>query len=161
MLTWKVESLPRRRKLTWKHAVRCTSLTRSWTPTEFCASVDALDEPKFPVILPRDSHVTRLTIQHFHARTSHQGKGMTLNEERANGFWVNSASSVVAKMILSCIRCQRMRGAEQEQRTWDLPEDRLKSTPSFTHCAVDYLGPLVIKEGRKEVIWHPYYMYGF
>ena len=75
------------------------------------------DEIKFPVILPQDSHVTRLTIQHFHECTSHQGKGMTLNEERANGFWVNSASSVVAKMISSCIRCQRMLGAVQEQST--------------------------------------------
>lgn len=34
------------------------------------------DEIKFPVILPQDSHVTRLTIQHFHECTSHQGKGM-------------------------------------------------------------------------------------
>ena len=32
------------------------------------------DEIKFPVILSRDSHVTRLTIQHFHEHTSHQGK---------------------------------------------------------------------------------------
>lgn len=119
------------------------------------------DEIKFPVILQQDSHVTRLTIQHFHECTSHQGKGITLNEERANGFWVNSALSVVAKMISSCISCQRMRGAVQEQSTWDLPEDRLKSTPPFTYCALDYVRPFVMKEGRKEAIWRPYYMYGF
>ena len=75
---------------------------------------------------------------------------MTLNELRSNGFWVNSGSSVVAKMkISSCIRCQGLLGAVQEQRMSDLPEDRLESTPPFTYCAVDYFGPFVIKERRK------------
>ena len=74
---------------------------------------------------------------------------MTLNELRSNGFWVNSGSSVVAKMISSCIRCQGLCGAVQEQRMSDLPEDRLESTPPFTYCAVDYFGPFVIKERRK------------
>ena len=77
---------------------------------------------------------------------------MTLNELRSNEFWVNSGSSVVAKMISSCNRCQGLRGAVQEQRMSDLPEDRLESTPPFTYCAycaVDYFGPFVIKERRK------------
>ena len=33
----------------------------------------------------------------------------------------------------------------------DLPEDRVEPAPPFTHCAVDYFGPLNIKEGRKEL----------
>ena len=33
----------------------------------------------------------------------------------------------------------------------DLPEDLLESTPPFTYCAVDYFGPFVIKERRKEL----------
>ena len=76
---------------------------------------------------------------------------MTLNEVRSNGFWVVSGSSVVASMISSCVKCQRLRGAVQEQRMSDLPEDRLESTPPFTYCAVDFFGPFVIKERRKEL----------
>lgn len=33
----------------------------------------------------------------------------------------------------------------------DLPSDRLEPTPPFTYCAVDYFGPWMIKEGRKEL----------
>ena len=33
----------------------------------------------------------------------------------------------------------------------DLPEDRLESHPPFTYCAVDYFGPFIIKENRKEL----------
>ncbi|XP_022790963.1 uncharacterized protein LOC111330386 [Stylophora pistillata] len=106
---------------------------------------------KFPIILPRNSHVTKLIIRHFHARTHHQGKGMILNEVRSNGFWVLSGSSVVANMISSCVTCQKLRGTVQEQKMSDLPEDRLESSPPFTYCAMDYFGPFVIKQARKEL----------
>ena len=109
------------------------------------------DDIKFPIILPRNSHVTRLIVKHFHERTHHQGKGMTLNEVRSNGFWVVSGPSVVANIISSCVKCQKLRGAVQEQRMSDLPEDRLEPTPPFTYCAVDYFGPFIIKDGRKEL----------
>jgi hypothetical protein len=32
-----------------------------------------------------------------------------------------------------------------------LPLDRLEPAPPFTNCAVDYFGPFIIKEGRKEL----------
>ena len=105
---------------------------------------------KFPIILSRNSHVTKLIVKHFHERTYHQGKGMTLNEVRSNGFWVVSGPSLVANIISSCVKCQRLRGAVQEKRMSDFPEDRLEPAPPFTYCAVDYLGPFIIKEGRKE-----------
>ena len=76
---------------------------------------------------------------------------MTLNEVRSNGFWVVSGPTVVANIISSCIKCQKLRGAVQEQRMSDLPEDCLEPTPPFTYCAVDYLGPFIIKDGRKEL----------
>ena len=109
------------------------------------------DDTKFPIILPRNSHVTKLIVKHFQERTYHQGKGMTLNEVRSNGFWVVSGPSVVANIISSCVKCQKLRGAVQEQRMSDLPEDCLEPTPPFTYCAVDYFGPFIIKDGRKEL----------
>ena len=106
------------------------------------------DDMKFPIILPRNSHVTTLIVRYFHARTSHQGKTMTLNEVRSNGFWIISGSVVVSSIISSCVKCKKLRGAVQEQR---MSEDRLETAPPFTYCAVDYFGPFIVKDGRKEL----------
>ena len=108
------------------------------------------DEIKFPIILPRDSHITMLIAKHFHERASYQGKGITLNEVRSNRFWVINGSSIVASLISSCVKCQRLCGAVQEQRMSDLPQDRHESTPPFTYCEVDHSGPFIVIEGRKE-----------
>ena len=109
------------------------------------------DDVKFLIILPRDSHVTMLIVKHFHESTTHQGKGMTLNVIRSNGFWVVSASSTLASAISSCVKSQKLWGAVQEQRMSDPPEDHLESTPPFTCCAVDYFGPFIVKDGRKQL----------
>ena len=112
---------------------------------------DFTDETKFPVILPRKGHVTGLIIKYYHEKVQHQGRGMSLNEIRANGFWVIGGTSAVASKIAKCVTCRKLRGAVQEQKMSDLPEDRLEPAPPFTYCAVDYCGPWYIKEGRKEV----------
>ena len=109
------------------------------------------DDMKFPIILPRNSHVTTLIVRYFHERTSHRRKTMTLNEVRSNGFWIISGSAVVSSIISSCVKCKKLRGAVQEQRMSDLPEDRLETAPPFTYCAVDYFGPFIVKDGRKEL----------
>ena len=108
-------------------------------------------EVKFPVILPRRSHVTTLIIRYFHEKIKHQGRGMTLNEIRANGYWIVGGTSAVGSYIWSCVVCRKMRSAVVEQKMADLPEDRLEPAPPFTFCAVDYFGPFSIKEGRKEM----------
>lgn len=109
------------------------------------------NDVKHPIILPRNSHVTELIIRHFHERINHQGRGMTINELRSNGFWIVGVSSAVSSMLFKCVTCKRLRGVVQEQKMSDLPIDRLDPSPPFTYCAVDLFGPIYIKEGRKEL----------
>ena len=47
--------------------------------------------------------------------------------------------------------CRKLRGGPQEQKLANLPDDHLEPALPFTFCAVDYLGPSHIKEGRCEV----------
>ena len=99
----------------------------------------------------RDSHVTTLIIRHIHENTEHQGRGITLNEVRANGYWILGGSGAVSSYISRCFVCRKLETAPQRQKMADLPEDRVEPAPPFTHCTVDYFGPWNIKEGRKEL----------
>ena len=112
---------------------------------------DLNNETKFPIILPRDSHITKLLVQHFHEACLNQGRTTTLNEIRSHGYWIIGGTSSVSRHILSCVRCRKLRSSPQSQKMSDLPEDRLHQAPPFTYCAVDYFGPWMVKEKRKEL----------
>lgn len=107
-------------------------------------------ELRHPVILPKDCHITRLILAHYHAQICHQGRGQTLTELRANGFWAVGGSKMVAKMIRECVQCRRLRRPVEEQRMSELPKERCEVSAPFTFCGMDCFGPFVIKRGRKE-----------
>ena len=106
---------------------------------------------KHPFILPKKGHVTELVICHHHQKVAHQGRGMTHNHIRSSGFWIIGGRSAVASHISKCVKCRKFRGSLQEQKMADLPEDRLDPTPPFTYSAVDFFGPWLIEEGRRQV----------
>lgn len=99
---------------------------------------------KHPIIIPKAS----LIAKHSHEAIQHQGRGITLNEIRSSGYWIVSGGPVVSRLIHDCVTC---RASSQEQKMADLPSDHLEPTPPFTYSAVDYFGPWIIKEGRKEL----------
>lgn len=107
-------------------------------------------ELKHPVILPEEGIFTQLILDHCCKKTQHQGRGQNLNKLRANRYWIMGASKVVAKHIKSCITCRKVRGPTQEQRTADLPVDRVEPSPPFTFTGIDCFGPFYTKQGRKE-----------
>ena len=112
---------------------------------------DLEDSIKFPILLPRKGHVTKLIVRHFHEVTKHQGRTTTLNEARSSGYWIVGGTSSVSEYIFNCVKCRKIRGSTQTQKMADLPEDRLQPAPPFTYCAVDYFGPWIVKEKRKEM----------
>lgn len=105
---------------------------------------------KFPLIVPGKSHIGNLIVKHCHEQVNHQGRGMTINQVRSCGYWIVGGSSAVASHILKCVKCQKLRGVVEEQKMADLPLDRSESAPPFTFSAVDYFGPWLVREGRRE-----------
>lgn len=108
------------------------------------------NEATHPVILLKKGHVTDLVICHHHQRTKHQSRGITHNRIRSNGFWIISGGSTVANHMSKCVKC-RTYEETQQQKMADLPGDRLEPAPPFTYSAVDYFGPLNVKERRREL----------
>jgi hypothetical protein len=108
------------------------------------------DDLKHPVLVPQHGHVSRLIIDHYHKRTAHSGRGITLNSIRQAGYWIVKSRVAVTTYIMNCVGCRKLRGAPCCQKMADLPADRLEPAAPFTFSAVDYFGPFLIKEGRSE-----------
>ena len=112
-------------------------------------NADIPQESKHPIILPRKSNVTTLIIRQAHERLGHAGRGHVLARLREK-YWVVGTNSAVRQLISSCVTCRRHRAPPQDQKMADLPPDRLTPAPPFTYVGVDFFGPYVTKEGRKE-----------
>ena len=104
---------------------------------------------KHPVLLPKESTVSNLIIQHYHQIVAHGGRGLTLNEVRSAGYWIIGANSAVKKMVYNCVECRKLRGKIGEQMMANLPLCRVNDAAPFTYCGVDMFGPFLIKQRRS------------
>ena len=107
-------------------------------------------ESKHPAILPKKSHVTTLLIRHAHKRLGHAGRSHIIANLRER-YWIIKVNAAARHVISKCVFCRRNHGKPSEQKMADLPRDCISPAPPFTYTGVDYFGPFLIKEGRKEV----------
>ena len=105
---------------------------------------------KHPTIIPKNQHITKLIIAHFHEKVKHQGKGLTINEIRSNGYWIPGMNRAVASYIWHCVTCRKLRRPTEMQRMSDLPPARVEPSPPFAYSGMDCFGPFFSKQGRKE-----------
>ena len=106
---------------------------------------------KYPVIVPRDCSIAEMIVRWCHQNVEHGGRGYTQNEVRSQGIWISKCSSLVKKVIANCVLCRKLRGSFCQQKMGDLPFERSEEMPPFTYCGIDYFGPVLVKEGRKEL----------
>ncbi|XP_036141730.1 uncharacterized protein LOC118645203 [Monomorium pharaonis] len=65
-------------------------------------------------------------------------------------FWPLSLRSAVRKIINNCIKCFKARPSISEAEMACLPSPRVTVSRPFTHCGVDYAGPVTLREGRRR-----------
>lgn len=106
---------------------------------------------KFPVIVPKNSHIAQLLISQLHEEEGHQGTGMTLNSIRQRGYWIIGGRLLVKQFVNKCVICRKCRAKRQSQKMSDLPTERVTPAAPFTYSGVDVFGPFYLKEGRKEL----------
>lgn len=102
---------------------------------------------KHPIILAKDSPLTKLLIVYYHQKTHHQGRVITQAALRTAGYFIPKGSSTLKNFLKQCVTCQKLRGPRLEQIMSDLPPDRLECTPPFTHCGMDVFGPYLVTDG--------------
>ena len=108
-------------------------------------------DQKHPVILPNKHHVTDVIISHCHTCNGHVGIEDTLAFVR-HKYWIINGRSAVKRVLSKCQLCRRHNARAQEQFMAPLPMERLVPyMPAFTYVAIDYFGPLYVKQRRSHV----------
>ena len=109
------------------------------------------EETKFPIILPKKSHVTELILEDVHRSTGHIGRSHML-ASLYKKFWVIAANSAARKIVHKCVTCRRNKARTGMQMMADLPAERLiPDDPPFTTVGLDYFGPFEVRQGRSLV----------
>lgn len=101
------------------------------------------------IVLPRSHKLTRLIIESEHQRNLHSGLHGTIAAVRQR-FWPLSLRSVTRSVINKCIICFKARSTFSEALIGSLPTARVSISKPFTHCGVDYAGPITLREGKRR-----------
>lgn len=75
---------------------------------------------KHPAILPNDSHLCGLLMDHIHNMSSHCGRSHLLTKLHKR-YWITSGNSTDRKVIGDCLFCRRWNGFAIEQKMAHLP----------------------------------------
>ncbi|XP_062713760.1 uncharacterized protein LOC134290608 [Aedes albopictus] len=108
-------------------------------------------QTKFPVILPRQHHITFLLVDYCHRRFRHCNRETIVNEMRQL-YEIPRLRSVVFNVAVECMTCKIRRATPRPPPMAPLPKVRV--TPyvrPFTFVGVDYFGPVMVKVGRSIV----------
>ena len=106
---------------------------------------------KHQIILPKNDHMTKLIVEHYHLLSGHSGRELVLSLAREK-FWIINATSVIKRALSKCVDCQRHQGPVCEQKIADLHVDRLTpDRPPFTSVGIDCFGPFQVHRGRSVV----------
>lgn len=108
-------------------------------------------ETKYPLIVPKNHHISILIARHYHLVSGHSGleHALSLIRER---IWIVGARATLRRILDRCVSCRRRQALVRNQKMADLPVHRVTpDRPSFTFVGVDCFGPFMIKRARSFV----------
>ncbi|KAL1446606.1 hypothetical protein WDU94_015601 [Cyamophila willieti] len=112
------------------------------------------DNP-FPVLLPKRDHLTDIIVLDIHVKSCHLGVNQTLATLRSD-YWLPSGRTEIKRILRSCDICRKFNSKPYATPEFSAyPNYRLQKNLAFTHSAVDYFGPLQVKEGKSQsrAVW--------
>ena len=108
-------------------------------------------DTKFPILLPRNDHVSKLLVRNYHVIDGHAGIGQTLSSVRTR-FWIPKLGQMVPQIIKSCANCKIYFSQKYHvPSSPPLPEFRVSDVDPFKFIGVDMTGHYFVKVGTETV----------
>ena len=106
------------------------------------------EERKSPIVLPKDTHFSKLVVLQAHHDVMHLGVEATLDQVRSK-YLVIKGRQVVKILIRLCRRCQQIQGKPfSSVKQPDFPMFRVTLEKAFDNVGVDFAGPLLVQERK-------------
>ncbi|XP_011858887.1 PREDICTED: uncharacterized protein LOC105556404 [Vollenhovia emeryi] len=102
-----------------------------------------------PILLSAKHELTKRIIQREYIRNKHAGTQATMAFVRQQ-FWPLSLRSTTRKVTRNCVTCFKSKPVHSEAIMGSLPSGRVTASKPFSHCGVDYAGPVSLKEGKRR-----------
>ncbi|UYV60592.1 hypothetical protein LAZ67_1001615 [Cordylochernes scorpioides] len=115
------------------------------------------ENQKFPLLLPKNHHITNLIIDDIHRKYLHAGPQLVLSILGKN-YWILGARDAVKKIIKKCLICLKFKSTTIHQIMGNLPPERIIPSRPFSKTGIDLTGPFLIKRslGRSKTISKSY-----
>lgn len=112
---------------------------------------------KHPILLPHNSHLSKLIIANAHEKTYHGGPQLMLNFIRS-AYWILGAKNLVKRHVRKCVKCIRYKADQTNQLMGSLPAVRVTPARPFSRSGVDYAGPISLRttKGRGHRAYKGY-----
>ena len=106
---------------------------------------------KFPILIPKESHLSILIVRATHCMVLHGGVRETLTELRQS-YWIPKGRQLVKTEIRKCVTCRKVEGPPfRSVHSPPLPDIRVTGSQPFQVTGIDYAGPLYLRNANKEV----------
>ena len=115
------------------------------------------EDKKFPVLVPKESHLVPLINKKFHEETLHGGGQMTLNSIREQ-YWIITAKPIVNSFIKKCITCFQFTCKPDYPMMADLPAERIAPARAFSQTGIDFAGPFYVKDDGMKKTYIPIFV---
>ena len=103
-----------------------------------------------PIILDAKEYCTRLLIKFYHEKYYHGSNDSVLNELRQK-YWILGLRQGLRNLVSNCSICKIKRAKPANPKMSALPSGRVAyRLKPFSHCGLDYFGPMLIKIGRRQ-----------
>ena len=107
-------------------------------------------DTKFPYLLPKSHHLTKLIVCAVHEHQLHAGVNSTVTALRQQ-YWIPTARQLVRRLLRKCVPCRKTSGkAYPIPESPPLPKDRTKEGKPFEVTGVDFTGALYVRNHGTE-----------
>ena len=106
-------------------------------------------DTRYPVLLPRGHHYTRLLVLKCHNDIFHLGVSAVVNKLREI-WWIPRLRQTVKAILRNCIICQKIQGLRyQTPPPPSLPSTRVENVKPFHSISIDYTGAIQYRTKNK------------